>query len=295
MDPESDHRGSIIFNAALRLALSDLADIPQKILNQPLSDCMLDDMSDLDFSDQAVNDFIDMFTGKKYSDMTVGNLRGLVAEVFSGCSASHVASRWTYNSDERGLKALSQRCSRKERLTYLNQLLAYIGGKSLNESYETAIKSPPEYPKVGEYNKINYSLGMNFTWDSADEYRTKTEVVDYQTTNLLKLLDESRYVLEDILIRLIEMGGIADANIKVNYISVYINEIEVLAFPVDQFINDLYYTDLALASKLPDTKSLTGVENLAEILLSGNLFRSPQCYHLKQRLKGKALERELGI
>lgn len=295
MKPASDHSAEVIFNNALRIAVGDLADIHPRIQNQPLEDCMLDDMSDLDFTNQAVSDFINMFTGNKYSDMTVGSLRSLVAEVFSGCSASHVASRWTSNSDERGLRALSQRCSRNESLIDLNQLLVYIGGRNLSESYEISRISPPVYQKNSEYNNVSYSLGLGITYDSPDEYESYTEISEYKSKNLLQLLDESRYVLEHILIGLIEASDVAQAHIKIDDIHVYMNDVKVLAFPINELVGDLYHNDLSLQPKLFEAKSLTGVENFAEILLSGNLFRSRECHIFKQFLKGKALEYELGM
>jgi hypothetical protein len=290
-----DYRDALIFNSALRLAVSDLTDIPQKIANQQLSDCMLDDMSDLDFMDQLVTDFISMLTGKKYSDLTVGSLRDLVISAFSDCSASYVASRWTCNSDERGLRAGFQRCSQGENLIHMNQLLVYIGGNSLSECFEIARKSPPEYQKEGEYNKVSYSLGVDLTYDSPDEYETYTEISEYNSKNLLQLLDESRYVLEDIFIRLIETSDIAQAHITIDHINVYMNGVKVLAFPVSEFVEDLYHNNLSLQPKLFEAKSLTGVDNFAEILLSGNLFKSRECYTFKQHLKGKVLEYELGM
>jgi hypothetical protein len=295
MKPASDHSAAVIFNNALRIAVGDLADIHPRIQNQLLEDCMLDDMTDLDFRNQAVSDFINMFTGNKHSDMTVGSLRSLVAEVFSGCSASHVASRWTSNSDERGLRALSQRCSRNESLIDLNQLLVYIGGRNLNESYKISRKSPPVYQKNSEYNNVSYSLGLGITYDSPDEYESYTEISEYKSKNLLQLLDESRYVIEHILIGLIETSDVASAHIKIDDIHVYMNDVKVLEFPINELVEDMYHNDLSLQPKLFEAKSLTGVENFAEILLSGNLFRSRECYIFKQFLKGKALEYELGM
>jgi hypothetical protein len=177
----------------------------------------------------------------------------------------------------------------------LNQLLVYIGGKSLNESYEVSRKSPPAYQKNSEYKNVSYSLGVSITYHSPNEYEEYTEISEYKSKNLLQLLDESRYALEQILIGLIEISDVAHSHIKIDDIHVYMNDVKVLAFSINEFVDDLYHNDLSLQPKLFEAKSLTGVENFAEILLSGNLFRSHECYTFKQFLKGKALEYELGM
>jgi hypothetical protein len=136
---------------------------------------------------------------------------------------------------------------------------------------------------------------MDFTWDSVDEYSSNMSVIDYESKNLLKLLDESRYVIEEFLLRHSEISYAADANVHINNIVVHMNGVEILAFPFDKSVDDMYHTELSLSSKLLDAQSLTGVENFAEILVSGNLFRSRECYAFKQHLKGKVLEHELGM
>lgn len=291
MKEKIDHSAEIIFNNALRIAVGHLVDIHPRIQNQLLADCMLDDMSDLNFDDHAVKIFMEMITGGKPTP-TVGSLREEVAATFKVDTEYLVAKDWNRVNK---LEELSELCSRGINLKHLNQLLIYIGGKSLNESYDTAIKTPPVYAKDSEHPTVMYSLGINYTTEDVSFCESSTEALKYRTPNILQLMAESRYMLEGELISLIECSDATQSDITINHIIIYMNDIETITFSYDMEVCDLYLSHLDMHSRLSEAKNIVGSDNFKEMLFSGKIFSSPEYHPLRQRLKGRVLEEALGM
>jgi hypothetical protein len=290
MQPASDHSAEVIFNNALRIAAGDLADIHPRIQNQLLADCMLDDMSDLNFDDHAVKIFIEMIAGGK-EVLTVGKLREEVLATFKENTEFLVAKDWNNHNN---VEDLSELCARRVDLKHLNQLLIYIGGKSLNSSYQMARKTAPVYEKDSEHHGVLYSIGLNHCSDEADPQGGVT-AFEYRSTNLMKLMGEARYIIEDELAKLIECSDIIQRSITIKDVIIYMNDIEILSFSYDLDVFDLYMIKLDLHSRLSEAKNIVVSDNFKEMLFGGKIFGGDKGQSLRQSLKGRMLESSLGM
>jgi hypothetical protein len=292
METACDHSREIIFNNALRLAVGDLAEINPKIIDQALTDCMLNDMSDINFEDMAVKAFMDMVSNEMVSTMTVGKLRNQVIEIFKENTEHLVAKEWSCNNR---FKVMSELCSRGVDLTHLNQLIFYIGGKSLNESYNVARQAPPTYEQNSEHTGVRYSLGLTHCIDDGGYHEESDSYLGYSTTNIMQLMEEARYILQEEIFHLIRCSHITQSEMTIRDLIIYMNGIEILSFKYDMDVNDFYNDSLDIKARISEAKNMIGSDKFKELLLSGKLFSSDEYHPLRQRMKGKALEDALGM
>lgn len=297
MSSAQELRDKMIMSAALRVAVGDLADVHEKISNQLIVDCMLDDMTDLNLSDPAVELFLEMFTYGDKSKLTIGNLRGKIGTDIKTTSEPCIARRWVREYEALDIKRLSDMCSRGIDLTHLNQLLRYLGGRSMNESYRIASNEAPGYHDGSEYERVKYSFGINSTHDSRLYNETSTDFSNHTESNILRLLDGARFTMEEMLLNLVQDSDDPEnyAELEVNYISVYMNDIEALRFNIGMEISELYESNMNLRENLIHATPIVGGDNFVELLLAGKLLKSPEYRPFYQRLKGKHLEHELGM
>jgi hypothetical protein len=292
MEPVSDHSKEIIFNNALRLAVGDLAEINPRIKDQVLADCMLDDMSDLNFDDMAVSAFMEITNYKIIPTMTVGSLRSEIIEIFKGSTEHFVAREWSRNNR---FKVVNELCARGVNLKHLNQLLLYIGGNSLNECYEVARKSPPIYAQDSEHPCVKYSLGLTHCIDDGGYHEESDSQLEYSTSNIMQLMAEARYMLEEELFKLIQCSHITQSEMTIKELIIFMNGIEILSFKYDMDVIDFSHAGLNIKSRLSEAKNIVGSDNFKDLLFSGKLFSSDEFHPLRQRMKGKVLEDALGM
>lgn len=297
MISEHELRDMIIMNSSLKLAIGDLSPIDERISNQLLTNCMLDDMTDLNLSDPAVELFLDMFSYGDKSKLTIGSLRSEIGSDINNTSEPTIARQWERKFDHLDIKRLSAICSRGVNLTHLNQLLRYIGGRNLNESYRISSCEVPQYHEGSEYDRVTYSLGLNYTYDSSLHNETSTRLSEHSESNILRLFDVARFTLEEMLIDLVQYSDDPEnyAELNVHYFSVFMNDIEVLRLDVEMDISSVYESNMTFRENISKATPMVGGANFVELLLAGDLLKSSEYKPFHQRLKGKHLEHELGM
>jgi hypothetical protein len=298
MTSQINHCDQLALSAAFQLAVKDLEPITQEVASELLIEHLRNCLGDHIFGDPMVTHFINTVSIKDLDIQTVGEFRTGLIEALSTKSDYFVARGWDVEEGKGGLKELSDLCSRGIQQRNINQILVAIGGKGLNDSFETADKSRPVYSKGSEYPRVKYSLGLKYIVHDADGYYPMTVAFDnYQTINLEQLMDESKCVMEWVLTNLlnIELDAYEKRQASVNHLTVFMNNIETLQIPIDQNISNFINNSFDVKAKLTEAKSFVGGTGFLETLMNGELFKREQYRAHCQKLKGKNLEDELGM
>lgn len=293
----SSFSSQLLLNETLRTAISELRDLPDRVLDQELSKCILEDTSPLDLSDKAIQVFLAVIAENHPEDLSIRDLRLRIEYGYNKFPNTHLAQHW--KRIERHLQSyesLSEFFDGTD-LTNLNQLIKYIGGKDIKESYKDARNIFGTYSNKSEYSNVTYSLGVNFTYSAVNHTETDDCIIEYCDNNALRLLSESRFILENELLLLIQWADDPDiyASININNISMYMNGLEVFSFPVYKYVDEVYDEGIDLISQLPSAAVRLGGCEMKEILFSGDLINKKGRRWLRHMEKGRHLEMELGI
>jgi hypothetical protein len=293
-----NHREQLALSAAFQHIVKDLEPITSEVASELLTEHLTNSLGHHIFADPMVIKFLNTVTNKDLEIQTVGEFRTGLIEALSTKADYFVAREWDVEEGKGGLKELYDLCSRGVQQRNINQILAAIGGKGLNDSFETAEKSPPTYSKGSEYPRVKYSLGLKYIVYDADGYYPMTVGFNnYQTTNLEQLMDESKFVTEWVLTNLlnIELDTYEKRQASVLHITVFMNNIETLQISINQNISNFINNSFDLKEKLTEAKSFVGGTGFVEKLMNGELFKSEQYREHCLKLKGRGLEDELGI
>ncbi|MBI6882683.1 hypothetical protein [Pseudomonas putida] len=293
----SSFSSQMLFNETLRNSISKLNDLPDRVLDQDLSKCILEDMSPLELSDRAVQMLFCIISEDNPEDLSVRDLRTRIEYEYNKFPNTYLAQHWRRIEHQlQAYKNLDEFFEETD-FTNLNQLLKYIGGKDIKESYKYAKQKFGSYSNESEYSDISYSLGVNFTYSAVGHTQTGDCLIEYSDNNALRLLSESRFILEHELLSLIQWGDDPDiyASVKINHISMYMNGLEVFSFPVYKYVDEVYDEGIDLVSELPYAKVRLGGCDMKEILFSGDLINKKGRRWLRHMEKGKHLENELGM
>lgn len=291
------HHDKVLFNAALRIAVGDLVHLDDNHKGKLVSDCFLDEKSDLNLADNSVIAFMSMIGCEISQNLTIGRIRGTAKCAFSGGTAWAVAKEWHGKNGAGGFVEASTFCNRGIQVTHLNQLLRCIGGKSLNESYEIAKKSSPQYPKDSEYEGIRYSLGVEFTATNWGVPFTETIDSEHYCHNIYQLLNEARVVLEEELQELVDikMNNENYSSVDTKNFIVYVDDVEAFTIPKELDVVHIYHTELDLLAILDQAKAVAGNDKFKHMLVAGKIFGGDQHREFRNRLKGNLVEGELGL
>lgn len=284
--------------STLKIAVSDLDDVPEHVLNQNLSMCILDDLSPLDLSNKSVKLFIKFITLKAPEKITVREIRDAAKDHLTKRPNVLVANVWDWVISDNDSLTILESQFQCDDTRHLNQLLKYIGGKNIEESYRISVNEKPKYHSGTEYSRVSYSMGISYTYFANFDYSEPGTInCNHSDSNMLRLLSTARLSMQEDLIRLVQYGDDPDAyaGVDIHYISIYMNGIEILQLPIGADVDDLYKQDIDLKTILPNSKVIIEGENFKDLLLSGSLFKSKEYRWLTKRLNGRHLEAELGM
>lgn len=289
----------LIFHKAIINAIKPGAELDPKLNDHMVTNCMMDDLSDINFQDPAVLAFLDLIGSKIHlpgiEELTIGRLK---EHASFQCTYIFGTSILDYKE---AICTLIKLTDNSRSLAHLDQLLRYIGGDCLSDSYQIAKKEALAGIDNYKDSSNKFSLGVNFTYKmNGSTPITKNEKSNYNTPSIGHLLQEARMVLNDqfgeMFIR--DDDGNDEDNYfdcKCNYISVFMNNIEAMRFHIGISGSQLYEANIDLIEELPSAEVIKNNKKFTDLLLRKKVFDENILPGIHQRLKGRMLECELGM
>lgn len=298
MNTIADIDRRMILHEAFLLSVEGALEVNPRVLNQKVVDCMHDDLSDINFMDDAVQAFFyilrDSFGFTVES--TLYHLKDSLQYIFASDTSRH----FSLHCDK--IESMSNGLHSGVGFKEVSRLLEYLGCKDLSECYRQAKSSHPEF-EVRPGNEISeFSLGVNYLYLGGDSTTNNLKedqwrMSEYKSSSIDEIIYKARFILEKELLDLLEMDSdmSGETACNVNRISIFLNGKETLTSDITLSAYGAYHLDLNMRDRVKDASITSSSDFFRNLLMKGTLFSGVDGRSLTRILKGRMLENDLGM
>jgi hypothetical protein len=295
-------RDRMVFHRAFLLCLTESSDIPERVGQQLLVDCMHSDLSGVDLYDEAVTAFLDLIPKWPYSKfLTVQNLK-------SAIDALNFDSITRASQLHESANTLTNLLSRGVNLVHLNRILEYVGCRDLNKCYRASELSVRKFsPAPPNHHSPKFSLGLcvrRMHYDEAEGVDEDEVIImrsRYRSSSAEEIFYQARVVLEPQLKKAMDFdtrpswSGNETACNAICFI-LYMDDQEVIRVNFPNHSAFGAYIDLLdVESDLKNEVILLENAKFQKLLFSGQVFGGEESRVMRNLLKTRKLEAGLGM
>lgn len=277
-----------ILDKTLRAITPSIEAIPESLGKQRLSECFMPDLSDINPHDEAIRSVLALLRIQRPDPE--------LKQIHQYLSFARDAA-----SDNDQVKVLHRFGVSGSNLKHLDQLLSYVGAPSFSKTFKLIRDQVNAARLENNGGDPVYSLGMQYStldkWFNKQSYTLTSEV---KVSTIQQALEESQFLLKDQLavVENINLNCDDDGaamSAKCDSISVYRDGIEILKFQVDLRGRDIDTGWKPLLQMLSTAEVIEFDRGLMDACLAEPELRKPEHRAFMNKIKGKAIEQDLGL
>lgn len=277
-----------ILDKTLRSISPSIESISGSLGKQRLSECFMPDLSDINPHDEAIKSALDLI-GIHSPDPELKQIH------------QYLSFRRDAIADTEQVKILHRFGVSGSNLNHLDQLLTYVGAPTFSTTFNIVSDQVNNSRIKNKGGDQVYSLGIQYS--TSDKWYNKhsyTLISETKVSTIQQALEEARFLLKDqlgvverIALNCDDDGSAISA--KCDSISLYRDDIEILKIQVELHGGAI---DSAWTPLLQLLSTATVVEfdrGLMDACLAEPELRKPEHRAFMNKIKGKAIEQDLGL
>jgi hypothetical protein len=277
-----------ILDKTLRVIATGTEAIPENVGKQKLSECFMPDLSDINPHDEAIKSVLSLF-GIQRPDPELKQVHQNLSFPIGAVS------------DNDQVKILHRLGVSGSNLNHLDQLLAYVGAPSFSSTFKLLNDQVNAARLENRGGAPIYSLGIQYStcdnWYNRHSYTLRSE---HMVPTIQQALEEGQFLLKDQLAVVENINLNCDDDgaairAKCDSISLYRDGIEILKFQVELRGWNIDIGWKPLLQMLSTAEVLDFDRGLMDACLAEPEWRKPEHRAFMNKIKGKAIEQELGL